>query len=184
MRFLLVGILAALALAGCAGEEVTVPAPVVPATIGAGQFGLTERAFVELEIATDDQAMKLLSSGGQRASTVALRELAQSAGAARQAELAELHGLLDAAGIKYVNNHEGHDMPGMPTPEELAALDKSGGEFDITFCRLLQAHLDESAGVVHTASQSVAHEATRALAIRMEQDRRRFRQRLGELMQV
>jgi uncharacterized protein (DUF305 family) len=184
MRFFSVGILVAFALAGCAGKEVTVPAPVVPATAGAGQFGLTERAFVELEIATDDQAVKLLDSGAERASTVALRELAQSVGTAHRAELAELHGLLAAAGAQYVNNHEGHDMPGMPTPEELTALDKSGGEFDITFCRLLQAHLDESAGVARTASQSVAHHATRALATRMEQERRRLRQRLGELMQV
>jgi hypothetical protein len=180
---LLVGVLAALFLVGCAAEEVTAPAPVFPAITGSGQFGLTERAFVELEIATDEQALKLLDQGVSRASGP-LRDLTVSVADARRTELTSLHGLLDAAGVQYVNNHEGHDMPGMPTPEELAALAGAGVAFDTEFARLLKAHLGESAGVVRTAAQSVSHDATRALAHRMEQDRQQFLQRLGELVRV
>jgi hypothetical protein len=182
IRFL-AGISVALALVGCAPEERAAPVPVVPATTGAGQFGLTERAYVELEIATDDQALKLLDLGTSHLSGP-LRELATGIGSAHRAELAALHGLLDAAGVRYVNNHEGHDMPGMPTPDELTALAQSGASFGTVFARLLKAHLDESAGVARTAAQSMAHPATRALATRMEQDRLRFSRRLGELVQV
>jgi uncharacterized protein (DUF305 family) len=181
----LVSILAALALAGCAaGEEAAVPAPVVPATAGAGQFGLTERAFVELEIATDDQAVKLLDLGVEHVAAPGLRDLARDIGTARRAELAELHGLLDTAAVQYVNNHEGHDMPGMPTNEELSALQASGVGFDTMFAQLLKAHLDESAGVVRSASQAVVHEATRTIVTRMATDRRQFLQRLSQLVQV
>ena len=123
---LLVGVLAAFLLVGCAAEEVTVPAPVVPATTGAGQFGLTERAFVELEIATDDQAVKLLDLGVSRVSGP-LRELAVSIVDARRTELAALHGVLSAAGFEYVNNHEGHDMPGGHGPTVKGLLASQDG---------------------------------------------------------
>jgi hypothetical protein len=138
---------------------------------------------VELEIATDDQAVKLLDMGASRVAGP-MRDLVAEIGTARRTELVSLRGLLDAAGVQYVNNHEGHDMPGMPTPDELAALSQSGPSFETVFARLLKAHLDESAGVVRTAAQSVAHPETRALAIRMEDDRLRFSHRLGELVQV
>jgi uncharacterized protein (DUF305 family) len=179
MRVALVGILLALSLAGCRGE--TVPAPMTePVTVsGAGQFGLTERAFVELAIATDDQAVKLLDLGVQQAGTPSLRDLAREIGAGRRAELSELHGLLTSAAVPYVNNHEGHDMPGMPTNDELTALSQAGTGFDGMFVRLLRAHLDESVTVARSAAKSVAHEATRAVAQRMEQDRRTFLQRLA-----
>ncbi|MEV4312886.1 DUF305 domain-containing protein [Actinocrispum sp. NPDC049592] len=180
---LLVGILAAAAVTGCAAAgETAAPAPVVPATTGAGQFGLTERAFVELQIATDDQAVKLLDLGGAKVSG-ALRDLAAEIATARRTELAALHGLLDSAGITYVNNHEGHDMPGMPTPDELAELAAAPAP-DAMFVRLLRAHLAESEGVVRGAAQSVTHEATRTLARQMETDRQRFSRRLGELLRV
>lgn len=172
MRVALAGILLALSLAGCRGEAV--PAPT--AEPEAGQFGPTERAFVELAIATDDQAVKLLDLGAQQAGTPSLRELAREIGSARRAELTELHGLLTAA---YVNNHEGHDMPGMPTNDELAALSQAGTGFDVMFTGLLRAHLDESAAVARSAMKSVAHEATRAVAQRMDEERRTFLRRLG-----
>jgi uncharacterized protein (DUF305 family) len=173
----IVSVLLVFALAGCGGE-VTVPAP-DPAP-GAGQFGLTERAFVELEIATDDQAVLLLDLGAQRVATPALRDLAREIGAAHRTELAELHGLLVAAAVQYVNNHGGHDMPGMPTNEELTSLRNTTVGFDGLFAGLLRAHLDESAGVAKTASQSMSHQETRVVATRMEQDRRLFLQRLGQ----
>ncbi len=180
---LFVGILVALALTGCAAAgETAAPAPVVPATTGAGQFGLTERAFVELEIATDEQAVKLLDLGAAKISG-ALQALAGEIAAARRAELAALRGLLDSAGLTYVNNHEGHDMPGMPTPDELAELANAPAPGAV-FVRLLRAHLAESEGVVHGAAQSVTHEATRTIARQMETDRQRFSRRLGELLRV
>jgi uncharacterized protein (DUF305 family) len=177
-------LLLCLLLAACGGEAAA-PAPELPAS-GAGQsvvppaFGLTERAFVELAIATDDQAVKLLDLGA-RASQPALRELATEIGAARRAEITRLRGLLDIAAVEYVNNHEGHNMPGMPTDEEITALAGSGAGFDVMFVKLVRAHLDESAEVVRTAAQSVSDEPTRAVARLMETDRIEFLKQLGEL---
>jgi uncharacterized protein (DUF305 family) len=177
-------LLLCLFMAACSGEA-TAPAP-EPSASGAGQsvlpsaFGLTERAFVELAIATDDQAVKLLDLGS-RAAQPALRELATEIGAARRAEITRLHGLLASAAVEYVNNHEGHDMPGMPTDEEITALAGSGAGFDVMFVKLVRAHLDESAEVVRTAAQSVSDEPARAVATQMAADRLEFLKRLGEL---
>ncbi|CAM3332733.1 DUF305 domain-containing protein [Kibdelosporangium persicum] len=178
-------VLLCLVLTGCGGK-VTGPVPETPAS-GTGQstpFGPTERAFVELAIATGDQAVKLLDAGAKNAAQPELRRLAGDVGAARRAEVVELHGLLRTAAIEYVDNHKGHDMPGMPTDEEISLLQASGPQFDAVFARLLRAHLDESATVVRSAAQSVSDEPTRALARRMEADRIEFGKRLGAVVPV
>jgi hypothetical protein len=119
-------------------------------------------------------ALRLLDLGG-RVAAPALRELARSVEVARRAELASLHGLLDGAGVVYVNNHAGHDMPGMPTADELDALAAAGADFDAEFARLLRAHVVESATVVRSALSAVTHPATLAAADAMA------RERAGEL---
>jgi uncharacterized protein (DUF305 family) len=144
--------------------------PAQPTAAAPGRFGPTERAFTELAIAIDDQAVKLLDQGA-KATATALRDLAKEIGAARRAELAELHGLLDASGITYLNNHEGHDMPGMPTAEELGALSASGTDFDKVFAGLLRAHLDESTVVVKSVLGATSHADTKAVAEKMAQER-------------
>ncbi|MCE7006716.1 DUF305 domain-containing protein [Kibdelosporangium philippinense] len=179
-------ILLLLVLTGCGGQ-VTGSVPETPAS-GTGRstssFGLTERAFVELAIATDEQAVKLLGAGAKLATHSALRQLANDIGAARRAEVVELHGLLAAAAVEYVNNHKGHDMPGMPTDEEISALTAAGPGFDALFAKLLRAHLDESITVARSAAQAVSDEPTRALARRMQTDRIGFTQRLGAVVPV
>jgi predicted outer membrane protein len=170
-----VAVLLAAALVAC-GRQAPEPQPVPlsvppPAAAPASGFGPTERAFVELSIATGDAAIRLLDLGARRAGDPALGELARDLGRAHRAELAELHGLLADEAVAYVNHHAGHDMPGMPTDAELATLAGSGAGFDAEFARLLRAHLDESAGVVRSALGSLGHEPTRAAAERMERDR-------------
>jgi uncharacterized protein (DUF305 family) len=167
-------VLLAMGLAAC-GEQAAAPPPAhqgheQPAADAPGRFGPTEQAFTELAIAIDDQAVKLLDQGDNATST-ALRDLAKDIGAARRAELAQLHGLLDTAGVPYVNNHEGHDMPGMPTTEELGALSTSGGDFDKVFTGLLRAHLDESTVVVKSVLGATSHADTRAVAEKMAKER-------------
>lgn len=156
------------------------PAALPPAGAGpTGEFGPTERAFVELTIATDEAAVALLELGARRGSDQALRDLATELIAARRAELTELHRLLVDAAVPYVNHHAGHDMPGMPTAEELAALTVAGPGFDAQFARLVRAHLEESAQVVRGALGSVTHKETRALVQRMAQERAGSLARLG-----
>ncbi|ALG07072.1 hypothetical protein AOZ06_09160 [Kibdelosporangium phytohabitans] len=178
-------VLLCLLLAGCGGN-VTGPVPATPAP-GTGQatpFGATERAFVELAIATDEQAVKLLAAGQAQAAHPALRQLARDAGAARRAEVAELRGLLTSAAVEYVDNHKGHDMPGMPTDAEITAVEAAGPGFDAQFVKLLRAHLDESAVVLRSAVRAVSDEPTRALASRMASDRTEFTRRLDAVVPV
>jgi len=166
MTRLMLAVLLVLGLAACG--QAPPPAPMArPApSAPAGGFGATEQAFVQLEIATDDQAVRMLDEGARRASSTRLRNYARALASSRRGELTELHGLLNAAGVRYENLHAGHDMPGMPTNAELIDLSTTS-DVDTTLVALVRAHLTESATVARSAAQAVTHPATRALATRM-----------------
>lgn len=158
-RFLVLVLLVA-ALTACGRQA---PAPETGPSVGAGGFDATARAFVELVIPTDEQAVLLLDEGARRARDPALRQFAADLARARRAELTELHALLDEQRIRYVNNHVGHDMPGMPTEAELTAL-AAAPDFDAEFTRLARAHLTESATVASSGAAAVTHPRTKAAA--------------------
>ncbi len=164
-------VLLALALAACGQQAPAAPPPIPETTEAATDFGDTARAFVELAIATDEQAVKLLDAGVERAVDPALRALAGELAAVRRTEMHELHTLLEAAGAPFVNNHVGHDMPGMPTDTELTTLTEAAAGFDAEFARLVRAHLEESAVVAKSAAESVEHPETKAAAERMAEER-------------
>ena len=105
-------------------------------------YGATERAFVELAIATDEQALKLVELAGRP-------ELVEH----RRTELAELRKLLDAP---YVNNHAGHDMPGMPTDAEIQLASTSPDALK----QFVHAHLTESLEVLRSAGAAITHPPT------------------------
>ena len=128
----------------------------------------TTRAFVELTIATDDQAVKLMDLGATRAADPALRSFAAGLASARRSELTELRAILDP--VPYMNYHEGHDMPGMPTEAELVALAASQ-DFDTEFTRLARAHLTESSTVAQSGLKAIKHKRTHTMASAMEQER-------------
>lgn len=172
-------VLLAALLAAC-GQQDAAPAgnpapqagPQVVAPSGGSESALdaTTLAFAELVISTDGQAVKLLDLGVERASAPGLRSLAGALASVRRAEVAQLQGVLDVAGVAYVDNHAGHDMPGMPTEVELVAL-SSAPDFDAEFTRLVRAHLTESATVARSGAKSVPHEETKAIAAAMVQER-------------
>ena len=178
MKLVLVVLLVA-ALSAC-GRQGPAPAPNPAPLPGAqavaskggsnGDLDATARAFVELVVATDEQAVKLLDLGTERATSPELRALAAELTAARRTEIAELRGILDTARIPYVDNHAGHDMPGMPTEAELVAL-RAAPDFDTEFARLARAHVTESATVAESGASSITHEKTKAAAATMVRER-------------
>lgn len=169
-------LLAVAACGACGGHNpATERAPAPQARAVAPDLDATARAFVELTIATDDQAVKLLDMGASRASSPALRSFAGTVAAARRGELASLHDILGS--VPYVNNHAGHDMPGMPTDAELIALDAST-DFDTDFTRLVRNHLTESTTVARSGEGAVTESRTHALAVSM------LRERGAELAQL
>lgn len=129
------------------------PAPPVPSASAANGYGATERAFVELAIATDEQALKLVELDGNTS-------LIEN----RKKELTELRKLLDAP---YVNNHSGHDMPGMPTDAEikLAATSPDARK------QFVHAHLTESLEVLRSAGSAITHPPTADVVKLMERHR-------------
>jgi uncharacterized protein (DUF305 family) len=171
-----VALLLAFAAGACGGQDPAterVPAPRARAVTSS--LDATARAFVELTIATDDQAVKLLDLGSSRAHDPALRSFAGTVAAARRTELATLHDILGST--PYVNNHAGHDMPGMPTEAELIAL-QAAPDFDGEFVRLVRNHLTESTTVARSGEGAVTESRTHAVAASM------VRQRGEELAQL
>ena len=134
-------------LAAC--QQAPPPAPPAPQTT-TNAYGATERAFVELAIATDEQALKLLDLTDR----ADLREN-------RTIELTALRKLLDAP---YVNQHAGHDMPGMPTDAEIALAATSRDARD----QFVRTHLTESLEVVRSAGAAITHPPTAEVVRLME----------------
>ncbi|MET9629872.1 hypothetical protein ABZX92_20650 [Lentzea sp. NPDC006480] len=142
--------IAALLLAGLTLTACQQAPPSPPPQNG---YGATERAFVELSIATDEQALKLVTLDDNPS-------LVEN----REAELAALRTLLDAP---YVNNHAGHDMPGMPTDAEiqLAATSPDARK------QFVHAHLTEQLEVLRSAGAAITHPPTAEVVKLMEQHR-------------
>jgi hypothetical protein len=145
---LIVVLLAGL-LAACQQAPPPPPPPVAPSN----GYGATERAFVELSIATDEQALKLVELDGN-----------QSLIENRRTELAELRKLLDAP---YVNNHLGHDMPGMPTDAEIQLASTSPDALR----QFVHTHLTESLEVLRSAGSAITHQPTADVVRLMERHR-------------
>ncbi|MFD9704582.1 hypothetical protein [Lentzea sp. NPDC059081] len=129
------------------------PAPQAPSTTQQNGYGATERAFVELSIATDEQALKLVDLTDRA-------ELKQN----RAAELVELRKLLDGP---YVNNHAGHDMPGMPTDAEIELAATSPDALR----QFVHTHLTESLQVLRSAGSAITHQPTAEVVKLMERHR-------------
>ncbi|MFD5831563.1 hypothetical protein [Lentzea sp. NPDC060358] len=146
---LLAGLLAACQQAPPAPPPTTTSAP----TSAQNGYGATERAFVELAIATDEQALRLVQLTDRP-------ELAQN----RSTELVELRKLLDGP---FVNNHGGHDMPGMPTDAEIELAAKDGDALR----QFVHAHLTESLEVLRSAGSAITHPPTAAVVDLMERHR-------------
>ncbi|WP_086668669.1 hypothetical protein [Lentzea kentuckyensis] len=145
----LIAVLLAGLLAACQQE----PPPPPPVTSAASGYGATERAFVELAIATDEQALKLVELDGNSS-------LVEN----RRTELTALRKLLDAP---YVNNHAGHDMPGMPTDAEIELASTSPDALR----QFVHAHLTESLEVLRSAGAAITHPPTADVVRLMERHR-------------
>ena len=118
----------ALCLCGCgAGAPDGSPVPAPPAASSAATFGGTDRAWVEINIAMGEELLPLLDLAPSRSRDAEVRALAADAKALHLTELAALYELHAAAGLPSENPHKGMPMPGMVTPEQVAAASASTG---------------------------------------------------------
>jgi uncharacterized protein (DUF305 family) len=161
-----VSVAGALLLTGCSGSGAT-PAT-TPAAQTATQFGGTDLAWIEINIAMDEELLPLLELVPARSGSSNVQALALQVKGFTTAELTTLRALHDQAGLPSENPHEGMPMPGMVTPElmtEASAL--TGKQFDSLAFKAIQGHLDQSEDLAGSEDKSGVEPQTRALALQI-----------------
>ncbi|WP_433534074.1 DUF305 domain-containing protein [Micromonospora sp. CA-249363] len=172
MRVHVALLMTAMLVAGCAGGPSSTTddaAPQAPAPTAAsptaGAFSPTDIAWLQLTAAMTQRLLPVLDLVPSHTSDPTWRRLATQVQASARADLTRSRDLLNEAGAPTTNPHEGHDMPGMITADELAALRSASGK---TFQRLLaahlRAHLAQAVKIAAAEQRAGVHPATTALA--------------------
>ncbi|GAA1267902.1 hypothetical protein Psi02_09780 [Planotetraspora silvatica] len=139
-----------------------------PATTPSGSFNATDVAWLQLMIPMTEQAIRLLDLAPDKTADPRITRLAESLSADHHAELRRLHGLLDRSGVPYVNVHEGHNIPGMVTTDELKVITEAEGPaFDRLFADHTRDYLKQSVLVAQGEQGSGADTDTKAFAAAM-----------------
>ncbi|MFD0742184.1 DUF305 domain-containing protein [Phytohabitans flavus] len=178
-------------LLGCGGSgEPATPAPAtaappsaIPATTApTSGFSVTDTAWLQLTIAMDERALKVLDLVLARTKDPALRGVAERLATEHRDELARLHDLHTRSGGPTTNPHEGHDMPGMATGETVKALGTATGtDAAYIFTTAMRAHIDQSIRLAEAEQKSGSEPAAKALAADIERARTDQRGRLDAL---
>ena len=164
-------LVAVLGLAGCTttGADATTSPPVTtPAQGAAAGFGGTDLAWIEINIAMDEQLLPLLDLVPRRTKDADTRAMALQVKAFTNAELNVLRDLHARAGLPDENPHEGMPMPGMVTPEMVADAGKlAGPAFNKTVTKHIRAHLEQGESLARSEDKSGVEPQTRALAMQI-----------------
>jgi uncharacterized protein (DUF305 family) len=168
-------VLLALALAAGCGQPA--PTPAAPPQAGVATppvtgFNGTDIAWLQLMIPMNEQALRLLELVPARHPAPETRQLAELVGAGYRTELDQLRTLRTQAAVPATNLHEGHDMPGLMTADELhAAGNARGAALDRLVAAQLRENFQQSILLCHGERTSGAHRATKALAAAIERAR-------------
>ncbi|GAA0510795.1 DUF305 domain-containing protein [Paractinoplanes deccanensis] len=161
-------VIAALALGGCSAtgntpQSAPATSPSIPSP-----FGGTDLAWIEINIAMDEQLLPLLDLPPKRTTDPSTLALTTQVKAFTQAELGLLKQLHTRAGLPDENPHEGMPMPGMVTPEQVAeASQLAGPAFDETVTKHIKAHLEQSRNLARSEEKSGTEPQTRQLALQI-----------------
>ncbi|MEU4620722.1 DUF305 domain-containing protein [Actinoplanes sp. NPDC023801] len=157
-------------LAGCAATAPAVPpspAPSIPASAAA--FGGTDRSWIEINLAMNEELLPLLALVQPSS---ALHGVSVQVRAFTEAELTELRQLHTEAGLPAGNPHKGMPMPGMVMPSHVsAAAALRGKEFDAKLREHLRAHLEQGRMLAESERTAGLEPRTVALAARISQTR-------------
>lgn len=156
------------------------PAASSAAPGGAGHFGGTDLAWVEINIAMNEELLPLLALAATHSSNAETKALAAETAALNDRELGTLRGLHDQAGLPAENPHEGMPMPGMVTPEQVTqAAAVRGAAFDALLVRHLRAHFEQGVKLAGSEQQAGVEPQTKALATQVITSRERLLPRLN-----
>ncbi|TDW21852.1 DUF305 domain-containing protein [Kribbella kalugense] len=161
---LLLGVLTA-----CAAPATQPPPPT--ATVNPA-YNPTDAAWLELMIPMDQQFLQILDLAPTHSTNPAVRRLAAQLAPGHRTELQQLVALRTQAGLPTSNLHEGHDMPGMMTADEVVAIGNlRGAAFDKVLASEIQDHLSQSALVTRSVKAAGHSPALKTLATRIEKAR-------------
>ncbi|MGW8453652.1 DUF305 domain-containing protein [Streptomyces niveus] len=164
-------LLVLLAVPGCsAAAPVSTPVRTSPVSTPAGvpaqtPSGATDAAWLQLMTPMNEAAVVLLTMAADRATDPGLRSWAADLAAAHRAELDRMRPLLKQLGLPATNVHEGHEMPGMVTPGDLAqARAAKGAAFEKVVVVQIREHLEHSARVSRSEVDAGSKAAAKKLA--------------------
>ncbi|GAA0375867.1 DUF305 domain-containing protein [Acrocarpospora corrugata] len=167
----------AMLVAGCARPETP---PAVAEPVAASTFNATDVAWLQLLIPMTEQALVLIESVPEHTANPQVIQLATAMNGEHREQLTRLRALLGRAGVPETDIHDGHDIPGIVTPDDLLILTKTR---DATFDRLFAEHvgdyLRQSVLVAKGEQDSGADRETKAFAQTMSQARTGELTRLG-----
>ncbi|MEV8284426.1 DUF305 domain-containing protein [Streptomyces niveus] len=164
-------LLVLLAVPGCsAATPASTPVRTSPVSTPAGvpaqtPSGATDAAWLQLMTPMNEGAVELLTMAADRAADPGLRSWATDLAAAHRAELDRMRPLLKQLGLPATNVHEGHEMPGMVTPGDLAqARAAKGAAFEKVVVVQIREHLEHSARVSRSEVDAGSEAAAKKLA--------------------
>ncbi|MFC8827229.1 DUF305 domain-containing protein [Streptomyces sp. NPDC057137] len=135
--------------------------------------GATDAAWLQLMTPMNEGAVELLTMAADRTTDPGLRSWANDLAAAHRAELGRMRPLLKELGLPGTNVHEGHEMPGMVTPGDLAqARAAKGAAFEKVFVTQIREHLEHSARVSRSEVDAGSEAAAKKLAAALVEARR------------
>ncbi|MFF5089285.1 DUF305 domain-containing protein [Streptomyces niveus] len=160
-------LLVLLAVPGCSGATpASTPVRTSPVSVPATTpSGATDAAWLQLMTPMNEGAVELLTMAADRATDPGLRSWATRLAAAHRAELDRMRPLLKQLGLPATNVHEGHEMPGMVTPGDLArARAAKGAAFEKVVVVQIREHLEHSARVSRSEVDAGSEAAAKKLA--------------------
>ncbi|MET4926745.1 DUF305 domain-containing protein [Streptomyces sp. PSRA5] len=166
-------LVALLVVTGCSSTpEPKTDAPASPTPVRTAS-GATDAAWIQLMTPMNEGAVELLTMAADRSTDPRLRSWANDLAAAHRAELGRMRPLLKQLGLPATNVHEGHEMPGMVTPGDLAqARAAKGAAFEKVFVVQIREHLEHSARVSRSEIDAGSEAAAKKLAAALVEARR------------
>ncbi|WP_146057490.1 DUF305 domain-containing protein [Streptomyces sp. SM12] len=129
----------------------------------AGSLSGTDLAWLQLMAPMNERTLLLLGLVTELTGDTSFAGFADDLAATHSAEAERMRTLLAEAGVPDTNPHEGHDMTGMVTDEELAEIE-AAAEFDDAALAALREHLEQSAMLSRSARDAGTDRDTTALA--------------------
>jgi uncharacterized protein (DUF305 family) len=172
--FLGLGILGMICVGGCAtglDSHSGNPPASTSTPNAASSFTATDRAWIEITMAMDEQLVPLLDLVDSHTGSAAVRDLGEKADASTKSELSDLRRLHDQAGLPAENPHKGMEMPGMVSANQVAhagALREA--DFDDYFKKCLRDHLAQTGRLALGEKSSGKEPQTVSLASRVLQE--------------